>query len=432
MLQYENIISNKVDNYINSFIDDYREDDCDIYFLSSGMPSVYLDEVCKLFSRFSETDDLGIRVDADKLASNCSKHNMPYIILHNILERFKNSLLCELLKEKHSPTISYHFLKQINSATDTISKHYLSQKIETFIECNNRRLQTIDQLIDTTCMHFFEGHLVWLDNLAHAVINLDVNALPELNPQACVLGQWLHREGKHTITDNQRWEHLHMLHQHLHLIAKRIEIMMRSTPVDYHYLLLLLEKADHVSLSIGIELVLISNIEYIKYSSKDPLTGVLNRQLLDKIFKTQFELSKTLDTGFALIMVDIDDFKQINDHYGHIFGDVVLKTFAEVLTKMTRKSDFTIRFGGEEFILILPITTLEESRMIAEKICSEIAMMRIDKEDKKVQVTASFGVSYIHPSANETSSKRHILELIDEVDQKLLLAKQLGKNRVVA
>ena len=97
-----------------------------------------------------------------------------------------------------------------------------------------------------------------------------------------------------------------------------------------------------------------------------------------------------------------------------------------------RKSDFVIRFGGEEFILILPVTTLNEAEKIANKICNTFATKPIDKNGDSVYISASFGVSYIHPEMDEPSSKRHISELIDEVDQKLLVAKQLGKNKVVA
>ncbi len=108
------------------------------------------------------------------------------------------------------------------------------------------------------------------------------------------------------------------------------------------------------------------------------------------------------------------------------------KEFANVLMGYTRKSDFVIRFGGEEFILILPVTTLNEAKAIAEKICSTFAMKHINQDGKSLYFSASFGVSYIHPEIDESSSQRHASELIDEVDQKMLLAKQLGKNRVVA
>ncbi len=432
MQEYENIVSSKVQEYIDNLKRNYQEDDCDIYFMASGSSSVYLEASCALFTRFQETDYKGIIADARGLAQSCSKHDMPYIILHNMLERFRNAILCEVLQEEHKTSIAYRFLQQSHMASDAVSKFYLSQKVEKFLENNKRRIKTIDQLIDTSSIHFFEGHLVWLNQLAQAIGELDVNALPELSPEVCVLGQWLHRDGTAVIVDHQRWEHLDKLHHHLHLIAKRVEILMKATPIDYHYLLLLLDKADHLALAIGIDLTLISNIEYIKSSTKDPLTGVLNRQLMEKIFKTQFELSKTLDTGFALIMADIDDFKRVNDQYGHVFGDVVLKAFSDVLKETTRKSDFIIRFGGEEFMLILPVTTLEESKMIAEKMCKTFAQKRLEKERAVVHCSASFGVSYIHPAEDESSSKRHMLELVDEVDQKLLLAKQSGKNRVVS
>ena len=432
MSEYESIIGTKVSNYLNSFKNTHHEDDYTIYFIENDDAHVYFEKCCELLSYFQNVDEKGIDETSQTLAKLSAKYNLPYIILHNFLERFENSILCDTLKEGHSSSLAYLFLRQITISSNSFSKYYLSEKIEEFLDNNNRRIQTIDELIDSKTINFFEGHLIWLNRLAQAIENLDVDALPELSPTACILGKWLQHKGKQVIVEQERWQYLNTLHHHLHHVAKRVEVLMRTTPIDYHYLLLLLEKADHLALSIGIDLTLLSNIEYIKVSSKDPLTGVLNRQLLDKIFKTQFELSKSLNTGFALIMGDIDDFKKVNDQHGHVFGDFVLKEFARILTDSVRKSDFVIRFGGEEFILILPITTLDEAEKIANKICNTFATKPTDKNGDSLYLSASFGVSYIHPEIDESSTKRHISELIDEVDQKLLLAKQMGKNKVIA
>ena len=432
MCEYENIIGVKVLNYLDSFKNTHQEDDYNIYFMENNDAQIYFKKCCELLSYFQNIDEKGIDETSRTLAKLCSKYNLPYIILHDFLERFENAILCDTLKEGHSSSIAYLFLRQITISSNSFSKYYLSEKIEKFLDNNNRRIQTIEELIDSKTINFFEGHLIWLNTLAQAIEKLDANALPELSPSACVLGKWLEKRGKQIIVDQESWQHLNLLHQHLHHIAKRIEILMSTAPIDYHFLLLLLEKADHLALSIGIDLTLISNIEYINSSSKDPLTGVLNRQLLDKIFKTQFELSKSLNTGFALIMGDIDNFKTINDQHGHIFGDFILKEFAHILTNTVRKSDFVIRFGGEEFIVILPVTILDEAKKIANKLCTTFATTPIDKNGGSIYLSASFGVSYIQPKIDESSSKRHMLELIDEVDQKLLLAKELGKNRVIA
>lgn len=432
MSEYEAIIGVKVTNYLNSFKDTHYADDFYMYYIENGDSFGYFEQCCKLLSHFQSLHEKDIDETSQTLAKISSECNLPYIILHNFLERFENSILCDALRENHSSSLAYLFLKQITIASHNFSKYYLSGKIEAFIHNNNLRIKTIEELLDSRAIHFFEGHLIWINALARAIDNLDVDTLPELCPSTCILGQWLQNQGKQVIGNQERWQHLNILHNHLHHVAKRVEILMRTTPIDYHYLLLLLEKADHIALSIGIDLTLISNIQYIKFSSKDPLTGALNRQLLDKIFKTQFELSKSLDTGFALIMADIDDFKKVNDQYGHIFGDFVLKEFTHVLTDSVRKSDFVIRFGGEEFIIILPVTTLNEAEDIANKICNTLAKNPIDRNGGSLYLSASFGVSYIHPEMGESSSTRHMLELIDEVDQKLLLAKQLGKNKVIA
>jgi diguanylate cyclase (GGDEF)-like protein len=128
----------------------------------------------------------------------------------------------------------------------------------------------------------------------------------------------------------------------------------------------------------------------------------------------------------GLLMVDIDLFKNVNDTYGHIYGDKVIISLAEKLLSCTRREDIVVRMGGDEFLMVLIDTDLGNCAVRAEQIRYEVECMQISEEDKVSQVTISIGV------AGYPESGREIQEIITRADHALYLAKATGKNKVCA
>lgn len=126
-------------------------------------------------------------------------------------------------------------------------------------------------------------------------------------------------------------------------------------------------------------------------------------------------------SDFSIIIFDVDDFKQVNDHYGHSVGDDVLKEVAKIMKENLRKKDFIGRYGGEEFMLLLPETSLAEAKVIGERIRVSIQDACFSLENLKV--TISGGVS--------GTCKRAIKDIINHADSNLYKAKQMNKNRIV-
>lgn len=158
-------------------------------------------------------------------------------------------------------------------------------------------------------------------------------------------------------------------------------------------------------------------------SNIDPLTELYNRRYLMEHLDTVLHNY----TETALMMVDIDHFKQINDAYGHLFGDEVLKQVAQLLQAATREQDICVRWGGEEFMVLLPQCTLSAAQQIAERIrhnTSELLLTEKNSGDS-VKVQCSVGVSV--QRRNEVAEA-----LIERVDRKLYEAKNNGRNRVIA
>jgi len=171
-----------------------------------------------------------------------------------------------------------------------------------------------------------------------------------------------------------------------------------------------------------------ANLNLKKMASKDPLTGLFNRQFLNKLLERQWILSRQYNFPLSVIMADIDNFKAINDTYGHQTGDMVLKIIARVLSKNLRKNDYLARYGGEEFIFVLPQTALIDSYNTAQRVIAEVRKEVIPLgNNRKLSVTISCGVSTALPD----KKPERIESLIQRADAALYEAKSSGKDRAV-
>jgi diguanylate cyclase (GGDEF)-like protein len=160
-----------------------------------------------------------------------------------------------------------------------------------------------------------------------------------------------------------------------------------------------------------------------KVATTDALTGLLNRQACDRLFSDHRQLLKRGEAKLAAILFDVDHFKQINDHYGHITGDIVLKTIADIARETLRHNDWIVRWGGEEFLVLLPDCGLEEAYAVAEKLRQAIADYPFSLDREARQVTISVGLGQYQSQETTTN-------FLHRIDQALYLAKQNGRNRV--
>jgi diguanylate cyclase (GGDEF)-like protein len=166
-----------------------------------------------------------------------------------------------------------------------------------------------------------------------------------------------------------------------------------------------------------------ANARIQKIMDTDPLTGLLNRRSFRKILKKNMFFARRHNFPLALLMVDIDHFKKINDTLGHDVGDQVLKQLAKILHRSCRTEDIVARFGGEEFVVLLPGTNASSAVAWAERVRAKIENARIRRVSWKV--TASFGVTELLPSDTEQS-------FIQRADEALYAAKRKGRNCCVA
>jgi len=168
-----------------------------------------------------------------------------------------------------------------------------------------------------------------------------------------------------------------------------------------------------------------SAIAELKHLSQtDPLTHVSNRRHFVELYEHEFERAYRYDTPLGIAILDIDDFKQVNDTYGHIVGDTVLKSVAQILSYGARQSDIVARYGGEEFAVLLPQTDLEGTFLVAERYRHEIDARQFRTKQATFQLTVSVGIAALPETPFETPT-----ELLNAADKALYEAKAAGKNR---
>lgn len=175
-------------------------------------------------------------------------------------------------------------------------------------------------------------------------------------------------------------------------------------------------KASHGKLTL-------QNEQLNELAHKDPLTRLMNRRNMNQILQQQMNLLKETGQRFSLILGDIDDFKKVNDTYGHDAGDYVLVTVSQIITNSVRKDEAVCRWGGEE-ILILVHAPLEPAANTAERIRKNIAEYPFHYEGKDIPLTMTFGVS-------ESIPGYRVEELVQQADEHLYTGKKSGKNIVV-
>lgn len=163
----------------------------------------------------------------------------------------------------------------------------------------------------------------------------------------------------------------------------------------------------------------------IQASMHDPLTGTLNRFAMESIFSREMELAQRNQTPLALIALDIDFFKQVNDSYGHATGDCVLKHLTECVVQCTRNTDVMFRYGGEEFTLLLNNTALKGAQELAERIRHNIEQTPCICNGETIAITASMGISLYNQNDTRVS-------FFERADQALYQAKSAGRNQVVS
>ncbi|WP_461830109.1 diguanylate cyclase [Aquifex sp.] len=264
------------------------------------------------------------------------------------------------------------------------------------------------------------SHIEWMINFLKDMELLNSHPSVEIDHKRCELGKIL---GKRSFKDIELDKKVRNIHENLHTLAKHIYSSLQSR--NYLNALLNYTKCVKTSHSL-INLLSIENLKLVKEANYDPLTGLLNRRQLFRILSDIVDLAKLTGNPFTLAIIDIDNFKQINDKYGHLVGDCILKEIANIMKQSFGKSDYLFRYGGEEFLVIMPSTSLEEALKALERFKENVEKHKFSLDHQECpKVTVSIGV------CGDIGEHKDIKGYIDCADKKLYIAKRSGKNRIV-
>ncbi|MGC9188039.1 MAG: GGDEF domain-containing protein [Sulfurihydrogenibium sp.] len=238
----------------------------------------------------------------------------------------------------------------------------------------------------------------------------------------CEFSKWLRTKGIELL-ENSYYSEVENLHKLFYQKLKKIvDILLKDFNSESKITVyMLLKDLDNISLKLLFILNKISLENISSIALKDPLTGLLNRYTLDIILTKETSKAKRYDYKISLIIMDLDNFKKVNDTYGHLVGDEVLIHFAKVVKSVVRNSDYPFRYGGEEFLILLPHTDLEGAKVVAERIREKVEKHKFPMVGK---MTVSCGIAEVKNFDNPYLD-------IERADKYLYIAKKTGKNKCI-
>jgi diguanylate cyclase len=247
----------------------------------------------------------------------------------------------------------------------------------------------------------------------------------DLEPDAhrrCRFGQWCDNEGVALLRDHAAFSAIAEAHKQMHESASRL---LQRSPDHLPISVNELDQFNNLLDRLRLEIQSLRRELAEASENRDPLTGVRNRASLLSDLREQQALTRRGVQECALVMIDIDHFKDVNDRHGHAVGDAVLTATAHCLQAHLRPYDRIYRYGGEEFLVSILQVTLDEAAEMAERLRAAVAAQAIHAHPAgpALQVTASFGVAVLeatHP----------VEESVDNADKALYQAKSAGRNRV--
>ncbi|WP_417542697.1 diguanylate cyclase [Methylophaga thalassica] len=270
-----------------------------------------------------------------------------------------------------------------------------------------------------------DSHQQWYQNLLRVLVSRvspdEKDRLDDAHQQ-CQFGQWYHTPQADLIQDHPTFISLGVAHENMHKRAKQlIDLVLakQSIPVE------LFDAFNDDLEKMRVQFYALRHEFADLVQNLDPLTGAQTRAGMQAELNKEHALAKRSQQPSALVMLDIDHFKNVNDRYGHAVGDLLLTKTVQSIQHVLRPYDQLYRYGGEEFLICMPNTTLEQAQHVAERMREVIAEQKItyDKAGSELYVTASLGVTSLDPAHS-------VEDAINMVDKAMYEAKSGGRNLV--
>ncbi|XPV70288.1 MAG: diguanylate cyclase [Halarcobacter sp.] len=421
----------------------YVEDEQDVREFTSKTISTIVNKVVVAengkegLEKFYENPDLNLiltDINMPKMGGldMCAKiretdEEIPIVITsaHSDPDFLKKAIEVKVSAYAMKPIDLYHLIDSMIKAVEPI---FLKKELEKINETLENRVEEATRL--TKSILDAQDNIVFLADLNNILeVNkrfleyFNVSSLEEfLKNSNSILENFLIEDGffnKSKLNENENWiKHileLSELDKTVKMLNKNNEKRVFAVNIDDYE-----KKGEHYVISFTDITELKEKSNLMEYqATHDPLTGLFNRQKFDDIFQKELKREKRYQNSLSLIIFDIDDFKIFNDTYGHNIGDEVLKVIAKIVTQNVREHDTVVRWGGEEFIVLLPQTETLGAKNVANKI--RVAIEEYQDDKIPATISASFGIATLTTDDDEIS-------FIKKADKALYEAKKSGKN----
>lgn len=278
------------------------------------------------------------------------------------------------------------------------------------------------QILISNVDQILYNHDSWSDALIATLLchlPYDEHDVREESYRLCRFGQWLYNDGQRLLGDHPSYSAIEVEHRRMHQLAARLLLTSADgAPIkvqDY-------ELFTSAVKTLRLEAATLKRELEDTLSHIDPLTGTNSRTLLLTVLREQHSLVKRNIMTCSLVMMDMDHFKTVNDTYGHQAGDLVLVACAQYLMQHLRPYDKVFRYGGEEFVLILPSLSANAALEVVNSLREGLANLPIHYNATLIGVTASFGVAPL-------DADHSVEQSLDNADKALYGAKAAGRNR---
>lgn len=268
------------------------------------------------------------------------------------------------------------------------------------------------------------NHRIWFDNLHTSIVchqPFPSDILNEMAHTQCEFGKWYYGDASHPVKLFKEYAALESVHRFMHDNARELALLSSSDKaisVDT-YQTFLNNRQHLIDLLTDLRDILIEH----QYCF-DALTGAINRKAISLLLEQSFESMRRYHQTYTVAMVDVDHFKSLNDEYGHLVGDQVLKHIGLFLRKNLRNTDCIGRYGGEEFLIVMPETNIKTAYEVLEKVRKDLANSGIIVDDISLHAAFSAGISQVLDEDEDP------WVAVKRADVALYEAKQTGRNRI--
>jgi len=387
-----------------------------LYFKDKNM----VEEISNTISRSFNLSSQEIKRKFFLIGGEYYDMSVPYYIFVDMFDHIEKDVIRELTFEGD---INEGLLNRINdyfnTVKDAVSFGYLQRMIKSDKDIIRKELRSVKDR-NSELRPLVRDYLIWVNKLTE-----DIKKLRSCDTQSNV--QWKNIDEKEYISsllNKDEIEAIRDVHNKLINLSSSIYYAIdkrKFTLLTSNYIELI--KLVGKLISLATVNIAARSLEGINI---DHLTGLLNRKAMDFILNSQYQIAKLTGKPLSIVMLDLDDFKNINDRYGHLVGDCVLQNFAKELQEHLRKSDFIFRYGGEEFLILMPFTEKRDACIVIRNLLEKISDSYICcGEDLYINVTFSAGIEDI------TSKHESVIDIIKQADQKMYKAKSSGKSKVI-